>query len=201
MPEENPHYTTLKGKTFVLYSGLLAMAFERGIQSIEEEIVQIPTADNGEVSIVKAKVTSEDGRIFHGIGDASPNNVSRNIAPHSLRMASTRAKARALRDFCNIGVTSLEELGDDDAPQQTSQQTSQARTSQPRQAGQASEGGGPTPFHATEAQIKKIHYELKRIGMSVEQFEERFKVKLDEFPKQRASGAIDWLTEQESDAG
>ncbi len=34
------------------------------------------------------------------------------IAPHVLRMASTRAKARVLRDLCNIGITCLEELAE-----------------------------------------------------------------------------------------
>jgi hypothetical protein len=69
------------------------------------------------VAIVKATAEMEDDRRFSGIGDASPENVGRNIAPHLIRMAETRAKARALRDAVNVGATALEELSDgDDAP-------------------------------------------------------------------------------------
>jgi hypothetical protein len=46
------------------------------------------------------------------IGDANPFNCNAKVAKHLLRMASTRAKARALRDMDDIGMTCLEELGD-----------------------------------------------------------------------------------------
>ena len=99
-----------QGKRFVLYAGLLEEAHSRGLRSIETELLQIPAKENGEVAIVKAVIRTEEGK-FAGIGDASPQNVNRAIAPHLIRMAETRAKARALRDAINVGVTAFEELG------------------------------------------------------------------------------------------
>jgi len=106
-----------QGKQYVLFAGLLDEAHNRGLRGIDTELVQVPTAENGSVAVVKATVEMEDGRTFSGIGDASPENVGRNIAPHIIRMAETRAKARALRDAVNVGATALEELSDgDEAP-------------------------------------------------------------------------------------
>lgn len=104
------HMIERQGKQFVLYAGLLEEAHDRGLRSVETDLLQIPAASNGEVAIVKAVVRTEDGK-FSGIGDASPENVSRAIRPHLIRMAETRAKARALRDAINVGVTAFEELG------------------------------------------------------------------------------------------
>lgn len=105
---------TRQGKQYVLFAGLLDEAHSRGLRSIDTELVQVPTAENGTVAVVKATVEMEDGRTFSGIGDASPENVGRNIVPHIIRMAETRAKARALRDAVNVGATALEELSDAD---------------------------------------------------------------------------------------
>jgi hypothetical protein len=114
---------TRQGKQYVLYQGLLDEAHARGLRGIDTELVQVPTAENGNVALVKAVVEmeaadgSEGSRTFSGIGDASPENVGRNIVPHIIRMAETRAKARALRDAVNVGATALEELSDgDEAP-------------------------------------------------------------------------------------
>ena len=94
-----------QGKRFVLYAGLLEEAHSRGLRSIETELLQVPSKENGEVAIVKAVIRTEEGK-FAGIGDASPQNVNRAIAPHLIRMAETRAKARALRDAINVGEVS-----------------------------------------------------------------------------------------------
>ncbi|CAA9442691.1 MAG: hypothetical protein AVDCRST_MAG02-214 [uncultured Rubrobacteraceae bacterium] len=104
-----------QGKRFVLYAGLLEEAHTRGLRSIETELLQVPAAENGDVAIVRAVVRLEDGK-YAGIGDASPQNVGRQIVPHIIRMAETRAKARALRDAINVGVTAFEELGGEEAP-------------------------------------------------------------------------------------
>jgi hypothetical protein len=96
-------------KEVALYKGLLAKAHAEKLSRIRTRLLQFPTDGNGRTAIAQAEVTTEKG-IFAGIGDASPENVPPNILPHLIRMAETRAKARALRDAVNIGVVSFEEL-------------------------------------------------------------------------------------------
>jgi hypothetical protein len=105
------HIITVQGTEFVKYEGLLDEAHQQGLCRISTTLIQVPHGENGNVAIVAAEVETSKGT-FSGIGDASPANVGRMIAPHVIRMAETRAKARALRDAVNIGVTALEELGD-----------------------------------------------------------------------------------------
>ena len=145
---------TRQGKQYVLFAGLLDEAHSLGLKGIDTDLIQIPDESNGNVAIVKATAEMDDERRFSGIGDASPDNVGRNIAPHLIRMAETRAKARALRDAVNVGATAMEELSDgDDAPPASSpggrptpirggkQNSSQASTQSPPEEQDAPENG------------------------------------------------------------
>ena len=103
----------IQGKNYVTYEGLLDLAHKKGLKSIDVELLQIPNRENGMVAICKATASTEDMH-FVDLGDASPSSVKSNFVPHIIRMASTRAKARALRDFTNVGITALEELSFDE---------------------------------------------------------------------------------------
>src|SRR5438876_10230101 len=88
-------------KEVVLYQALLSKAHDEGLKAIRTSLVQIPTEDNARMAIAKAIVETEKG-CFEAIGDASPENVTSFLTPHLIRMAETRAKARALRDAVNV---------------------------------------------------------------------------------------------------
>ena len=96
-------------KDVVLYAGLLNQAHEEGLLKVCTTLVQSPTEQNGRLAIIKAEVQTAKG-LFEAIGDACPENVDEFLAPHLIRVAETRAKARALRDAVNVGVVSYEEL-------------------------------------------------------------------------------------------
>lgn len=99
----------LQGKSFVTYEGLLDLAHQRNLLSLEVEIIQMPNSENNMTAICKAVATTDKER-YQDIGDASPRSVNSALVPHLIRMASTRAKARVLRDLTNVGMTAIEEL-------------------------------------------------------------------------------------------
>ena len=102
-------------RVVVRYGALLKAAHGRGLKSIGTELLQIPSEEPGHLAVVHAAVEMEDGSVFCGIGDASPESVRQPLLPCLLRLAETRAKARCLRDALGVSEVSVEELGDDDA--------------------------------------------------------------------------------------
>jgi hypothetical protein len=104
--------TTIENKDFVLYAGLLDLAHQKGILKIDVDPIQLPTKENDHMAICRATVISKSGEVFTDVGDATPQNCHPRVAKHLLRMASTRAIARALRSMTNVGMTALEEIGD-----------------------------------------------------------------------------------------
>jgi len=102
-------------KPIAKYAQVLAMQHQF-ITSILAEIIQLPSAENGGMAVFKCTVTIErdgqDPRVFVSHGDAAPDSVSPDMRPNIVRIAETRAKARAIKDA--IGFTGLvaEEMSD-----------------------------------------------------------------------------------------
>jgi len=97
----------LQGKDYVLFEGLLHLAYQEGLKKVKTQLIQAPASENNFLTIVQAEVETGKG-IFSGLGDASPESVSKNLAPHLVRLAETRALARALRFAINVVMTTLE---------------------------------------------------------------------------------------------
>lgn len=199
------------GRSFVLYAGLLEEAHSQGLKAIRTRLLQAPAVENGQVAIVHAEVETDRG-VYCGIGDASPDNVTRMLAPHFIRMAETRAKARALRDAVNVAVTALEELGDAEADT-SSHEDGAGRTNGLREPAQSrfdddrddrplrsssAANHGTVRIAATPAQLKAIYV----IGRSEQQLSEeevddlarrQFGRPTNDLSKREASELIDAL--------
>ena len=190
-------------KDVVVYAGLLSKAHDDGLKSIRTSLVQTPTKENGWIAIVKAIVETSKG-IFEGIGDASPENVTSFVVPHLIRMAETRAKARALRDAVNVGVISFEELDGDDLHAREAVHGPGANRSAATNGGShrrrngATNGSSPAFTPMSESQRRFIFRLLASQGLLQEQAHqhllEHFHVDaLAKVSREQASGFIDEL--------
>jgi hypothetical protein len=135
---------------FVKYVELLSRAHEHGLERIETGIVQTPTPENGLTAICTATVTTRNG-VFSDCADANPQNVRSGAELHVIRVALTRAKARALRDAINFGGSTPKEP---DNRQQVSDSGQSAHG--------ASRAKNPKPM--TEPQRKRLFDLLEKQG-------------------------------------
>jgi len=111
MKIKKEYIVNLKGKNFITFAGLLAMAHENGLTSL----ISSPVFEDHEKGIYIFRAVAIGYRGDHMIrfedeGDAMPYNVGKMIKPHIRRMASTRAMARTLRLYNGVGMCSLEEI-------------------------------------------------------------------------------------------
>lgn len=104
----------LRNNDYITWPGILDISTKAGLRCLETKIIQPPTKENGYLAICEALATFEDGRTFSDIGDASPQSTSANLVPAIIRLASTRAKGRVLRDACNIGAEMAEDAAEAD---------------------------------------------------------------------------------------
>jgi hypothetical protein len=103
----NGYIANLKGKEYVLYSGLLDLAHRNGLKEMSCEIVHLDRKE--QFCMVKATIKGDRGT-FVAHGDADPSNTGKMVLSAYIRMAETRAYARCLRIFLGCGMTAKEEL-------------------------------------------------------------------------------------------
>jgi hypothetical protein len=187
-------------KEFVTYPGLLALAHELGLEEIHTTIIQMPTDANGQTVVIRAVAKGKPG-LYTGIGDASPLNTNRKVARHLIRVAETRAKARALRDLCNINLVALEELGGDedlDDERREAPATSIGRHHTPQGA---ANGQPRRTVPATDPQRRALFrraYELGYEGRDAAGFlAQRLGVDIERATREQASKLLDELAAEE----
>jgi hypothetical protein len=189
----NERGETTGEKEFVTYAGLLALAHDLGLEEIHTTILQMPTEANEHTAVVRAIAKGKPG-LYSGLGDASPANTNRKVARHLIRVAETRAKARALRDLTNVSLVAFEELGGDDDTEDTRREPPHARHTAPTPITDA-ERRRPVP--ASDAQRRALFrlaydagYQAREAGAFLAQ---RLGMDVDKASREAASALIDKL--------
>ena len=175
------HIITIEGKPYVRYAGLLEAAHRAGLKDLQVKLIQSPSRDNGYTAVCEATAvikTRSREKTYIEIGDANPASIGDSrLTVHAIRIAATRAKARALRDALRISICSVEELALG-GPQP---EVSNARTSAETQS----------QDKATEAQLRVLRIQADKLGLPQEDYA-RFKI----MTKREASDAISEFNRQ-----
>ncbi len=179
------HIIVMGDRPYVTKEGLIYYAQKSGqLAGIEVEIVE-RTQD---FCLIKATVRTKDGGKYEAYGDADKNNTNRMVTPHLIRMAETRAVNRALRVAFPIGLTSYEELAEQDIlyDPETGEVIEEIRKS--------NNGNG----HASDRQVNAIKTIAEKRKLTEEQLKELLKnlvnkENLEELSKEEASTVISGL--------
>jgi hypothetical protein len=82
------------------------MVHERGLVELSTTVVSVAP----DCAVCQCTARFQDGRVFADVGDATPQNVQTHLREAFMRLAATRASARALRRALNIDACSVEAL-------------------------------------------------------------------------------------------
>ena len=105
----------LQGREYCLFPGLLQLAHENGLHSINTEVIHLDVP--GQECFMKCTITGSRGT-YDAHGDSTPANTTKNMRSSFARLCETRTIARALRLYLGTGLTCSSELpdrGDDNA--------------------------------------------------------------------------------------
>ena len=106
----------LQGKEFVTHEGLLDEFHKQGGVEITSELVSSEKGVYIFKAIATMQIVNRDKSVitkkFTAHGDANEKNVSTMVVKHLIRMAETRAINRAMRLATNIGMCSVDEMGE-----------------------------------------------------------------------------------------
>ena len=111
-PTDDTLETQMPGDERPLLRDLLTRAHEMGLAHVKTECLSISDAPQRRAGFkaIVTMLTDHGTADFVGHGDSDETNTHPLIAPHYIRMAETRAIARALRWATNEGRTSMEEM-------------------------------------------------------------------------------------------
>jgi len=195
----------IDGKPFILYGGLLHLAHETArkangyLTQTYYELKQIPSKENEYTAIVTVRMAIKDGQSLHalqeffGTGDASPASVTSIITPHLIRMAETRAIARAFRLMTNVGLTAFEELGD---LKEAYEEKEMERKKERQERRAAAVNRSKTETEEPKSQRDVLLSELKKIKSDKKLSKDALKNKLSFLLNKKIEGVTD-LTDED----
>ncbi len=175
------HIITIDGKPYVKYAGLLEAAHRSGLKDLQVKLIQPPTRDNSYTAVCEATAvikTRSREKVYVEIGDANPASIGDSrLSVHAIRIAATRAKARALRDALRISICSVEELA--------------LGGPQPAASDAPANAQNQSQDKATEAQLRVLRIQADKLGLPQEDH-----ARFAAMSKREASDAISELNKR-----
>lgn len=170
------HIINIDGKPYVRYGGLLEAAHKSGLRDLKVQLLQSPTKDNGYTAVCEATAvikTRSREKTYVEIGDANTISIGNPaLNPHLIRIAATRAKARALRDALRVSICSVEELAMGDRI-----------TAEPPTPDAPTKA--TSPDKVTEPQLRVLRIQAEQLGLDAEDY-----ARFNTMTKREASEAI-----------